>query len=72
VVQLLVAIFATMESTSIVVIVPSFGPPILIVPKWVCDYILFGKGATNEGKVKVGRVWAYVTNQSLCKSSSFR
>jgi hypothetical protein len=54
----LVAIFAIMESTSIMVVVPSFGPPILIVPKWVCDYILFGKGATNESKVKLGMVWA--------------
>ncbi len=54
----LVASFATLESTSIVVLVPSSAPPILIVPDWVCDYVLFGRGAINEGKLNSGKAWA--------------
>jgi hypothetical protein len=42
-----------METTSIVVLVPSSTPPILIVLNLVIDGILAGEGATNEGKTKV-------------------
>ncbi len=55
---LLVATSTTMESTSIVVSIPSFAPPILIVPNLILDLILVGKGATKISSKKSGKVWA--------------
>jgi hypothetical protein len=56
--MLLVTTFTTMESTSIMVLVPSSTPPILIVPDLVLDDILTRKGATKRGKKKSGKAWA--------------
>jgi hypothetical protein len=50
---LLVATSATMESTSIMVLVPSFAPPILIVPNLVMDVILLREGATKKRHNKI-------------------
>jgi hypothetical protein len=36
-----------MESTSIVVLIPSSVPPILTIPNLVLDVLLVGKGATK-------------------------
>jgi hypothetical protein len=47
-----------MESTSIVVLIPSFAPPILIVPDLVLGIILVGEGATKIGTKKSGKAWA--------------
>jgi hypothetical protein len=47
-----------MESTSIVVIVFYFTPPILIVPYQVRDCALSKEGATNGRKIKLGKAWA--------------
>ncbi len=56
--MLLVATSTTMESTSIMVSVPSFTPPILIVLNLVLDNILTGKGAAKGNKTKSGKAWA--------------
>jgi hypothetical protein len=52
----LVATSITMESTSIVVMVPSSTPPILIVLDLVLDDILVGEGATKGGKKNWGKL----------------
>ncbi len=38
--------------------IPSFAPPILIVPDLVMDDVLIGEGATKECKTKLGKTWA--------------
>ncbi len=53
--MLLVATSTTMESTSIVVMVPSFTPSILIVLDLVMDGVLVGEGATKGGKQNWGK-----------------
>jgi hypothetical protein len=53
-----VATLATLESTYIVVLIPSFTPPILIVPNLVLDIVLVGDGATKGSTTKFGKVWA--------------
>jgi hypothetical protein len=40
------------------VLVPSFAPPILIVPNLVMDVILLREGATKKGTTKLGKTWA--------------
>jgi hypothetical protein len=45
-----------MESTFIVVLVPSFTPPILIVLDLVLDGILVEEGATKGGKQNWGKL----------------
>ncbi len=47
-----------MESTSIVVLVPSFIPLILIVLDLVLDVVLVGERATKGGTTKYGKPWA--------------
>jgi hypothetical protein len=55
---LLVAISAALESTSIVFLIPSSIPPILIVLDLVLDTILVRNRATKGGTTKYGKVWA--------------
>jgi hypothetical protein len=55
--MLLVAIFATMESTSIMVSIPSFTPPILIIPYLVIDVVLTKKGGTKSGTTRSTKAW---------------
>jgi len=50
--MLSIATFATMESTSIVVLVPSCAPPILTIPNLVLDIVLVGEGGTIGGTTK--------------------
>jgi hypothetical protein len=54
--MLSVAISTTMESTSIVVLVPSSAPPILTIPNLVLDVVLVGDGGTKGGTTR--KVWA--------------
>jgi len=54
----LVAISTTMESASIMVLVPSSIPLILIVPNLVLNVVLVGEGATEGSTTKFGTVGA--------------
>jgi hypothetical protein len=56
--MLSVAISIVMESTSIVVLVPSYAPPMLIVPYIIIDIILGGEGATKGNTTNYGKAWA--------------
>jgi hypothetical protein len=47
-----------MESTSIVVLVPIFAPPILTIIDLVLDVVLAREGGTKGGRTKCGKVWA--------------
>jgi hypothetical protein len=47
-----------MESTSIVVLVPSSSPPILTILDFILDVILVGEGATKGGTTKFGKTRA--------------
>ncbi len=51
--MLLVATFAIMESTSIVVEVPSYAPAILVVLDLALDVVLVRKGGTKGGRTKL-------------------
>jgi hypothetical protein len=51
----LVATFATMESTSIMVSIISFAPAI---PNLVLDVVLAREGGTKGGRTKLGKAWA--------------
>jgi hypothetical protein len=55
---LLVATSIAMESTSIVVLVPSFAPPILTILNLVLDIILTREGGTKGGRTKFRKAWA--------------
>jgi hypothetical protein len=55
--MLLVAIFATMESTSIMGSIPSFTPPILIIPNLVLDVVITKKGGTKSGTTRSAKAW---------------
>jgi hypothetical protein len=54
----LVATFATMESTSIVISIISFALTILIIPNLVVDVVLAREGGTKGGRTKLGKAWA--------------
>ncbi len=53
-----IATLIAMESTSIVVLVPSFVPPILTVIDLVLDVVLVGEGGTKGGTTKFRKAWA--------------
>jgi hypothetical protein len=53
-----VAISTTMESTSIVVPIPSFVLPILTIPNVVLDVVLAGDGGTKGSIIKFKKAWA--------------
>jgi hypothetical protein len=55
---LLVAFMATMESTTIVVMVPSSAPPTLTILDLVLDVVLAREGATKRSTTKFGKAWA--------------
>ncbi len=55
--MLLVAIFATMESTSIMGSIPSFTPPILIIQNLVLDVVITKKGGTKSGTTRSAKAW---------------
>jgi hypothetical protein len=44
-----------MESTSIMVPIPSYVPPILTILDLALDNVLVQEGATNEGRTKLGK-----------------
>jgi hypothetical protein len=55
-----------MESTSIVVLIPSSVPPILTIPNLVLDVLLVGKGATKGSKTN----WGKLGHKQLIKVST--
>lgn len=56
--MLLIVIAATLESTSIVVAIPSFAPPILTILDLVLDVVIAGEGGTKGGTTKSREAWA--------------